>query len=493
MKTFKEYRRTVLDEAVKISDTNKVAKLITTYLNKKLGHAVLYPAIEQFKRSGEIYTSVTVLLGYPKYVRFNWLHGKLDQNTLHSVTFFDGDDKKELTFDKELSLAQSLPQVVKILKRQISTPSFEFHLTESSDLNEEFLVEAKGDHPLEAVKAHIANLRIGDKLVVSKLQLTALEYKMIRTLVADNPKAFDGYKLIDRNINYQSAINVMNESSVKGTIKKDSVKETWVVPPDINEKEVEEQISYIEKVADLSSMIKFMLKGATNAVFCAGRGGVGKTQTIEDTLSELGKTDGNGYFKVTSSASPAAVYEILYRNRKELVLFDDCDGALDSQDGRNLIKAATDTKHIRKVSWAKKGMNYYDPAFEEEPDDEDSIDSRLPRYFEFAGKVIFISNLSINKLDPDGALRTRAMMIELNPTNKDIYEFMGIIYDKIVIRDEEGQVRHMPQAKRREVLMKLKDMIEKKAEYTVDLRFFVRALCLAGTGLDGWERMLRYS
>ena len=219
----------------------------------------------------------------------------------------------------------------------------------------------------------------------------------------------------------------------------------------------------------------------------------GKTQTVEDTLEELGYSDGNGYFKITGSASPAAVYETLYKNRKEIVFFDDCDGALDSQDGRNLIKAATDTKKVRKVSWMKKGGNYYDPAFEEEPEEpEDGGDEggSLPRYFDFTGKVVFISNLGMHKLDPDGALKTRGFMIELNPTNMELLDFMQLIYDKVAIL-EPGNV--LPKEKRKEVIEALKPIIAKKAEGTVNLRLLVRALNMAATGLDGWERLLKYA
>lgn len=496
MKRFKDYRATCVNEAVKASDTHKVAKLITNYLKKKLGQATLYPAIEQFKRGADMYTTVTVLLGYPKSVRFNWLHGKIDQNTLHSVTIDVEGKRQEILFDKEVSLVQTLPQVVKVLQHKVTTPEAEFYLEDYEEVKGVSLNEAKGDHPLEVIKSHIDATKVGDKIPVSSLGLTGLEYKLIRQLTSENPKAFDGYRILNKNaINWSGVEATLANSKVKMTIKSDNTKESWVKPSDIDESEGEEAISYIEKVADLANMIRFMLKGATNAVFCAGRGGTGKTQTIEDTLAELGKSDGNGYFKVTSSASPAAVYEILYKNKKGMIMFDDCDGALDSQDGRNLIKAATDTKHVRKVSWAKKGSNYYDPEHDGERDDgeDGGFDDRLPRHFEFLGKVIFISNLSTNKLDPDGALRTRAMMIELSPTNMEIYEYMQIIYKKIVIRDEEGQIREMSEQKRREVVMKLKDIIAKKPENTVNLRFLVRALCLAGTGLDGWERMLAYS
>lgn len=220
----------------------------------------------------------------------------------------------------------------------------------------------------------------------------------------------------------------------------------------------------------------------------------GKTQTVEDTLEELGLTDGSGYFKVTGSASPSAVYETLYKNRRGVILFDDCDGALDSQDGRNLIKAATDTKSVRKVSWMKKSKAYYDPAYEAEPEDEEGngdgdIDDRLPRYFDFMGKVIFISNLSMRKLDPDGALKTRGMMIELNPTNMEMYQFMELIYNKVKLAGEN----ELSMEKRKEVVHTLRDIISKAPEMSVNLRLLVRALNLAATGLPDWSRMLRYA
>ena len=56
---------------------------------------------------------------------------------------------------------------------------------------------------------------------------------------------------------------------------------------------------------------------------------------------------------------------------------------------------------------------------------------KIPRFFEFTGKIIFISNLKMDKLDPDGAIRTRAFMIEIDPTDIEIYDFMESIVDKI--------------------------------------------------------------
>lgn len=505
---FKDYYRNKLEEAVKIADNGKVARLITSYLKKKLGTAVLYPSFEQFKHGGDVYTTVQVIHNPDTVIRFNWLHGKLDAQHLHSVTVFVKDAKSEIKFDKDISLVQSLPAVVDVIKKGVKAGSEELYLddalAEETEDSGELIAEAvdAAKDPVLYIKQRLDKMDNGDKVATSSFGKggggSSMAYTLIRVLIDSNPKCFDGAKLINKNaLNFKAVEAKAAGSKVKVTVAKDNTAETWVQPADLPEEELEEQISYLEKVEDLGHMIKFMVKGATNAVFVAGRGGTGKTQTVEDTLAELGKTDGNGYFKVTSSASPAAVYEILYKNKSGIVLFDDCDGALDTQDGRNLIKAATDTKHVRKVSWAKKGGNYYDPDEEGdkggEEEDGGDIGSQLPRYFEYTGKIIFISNLSMRKLDPDGALKTRAMMIELNPTNMEIYEFMGLIYSKIVVRNEDGVVVNLSEKARREVYLELKTIIEKKQADTVNLRFLVRALCLAGTGLPNWQRMLRYS
>lgn len=495
MLKFKEYRKIQLDESVKIADTEKVAKLITSYLRKKLGAAYLYPSIEQFKHGSDLYTTVTVLLTSTKSVRFNWLHGKLDQKSLHSVTVMDMGVKKEITFDKDVPLVQTLPQIVKVLQHKITTPEVEFYLEDTETYSENELNESVVPNPLEALKSYVSSLNVGDKFVghrVVEIGGTAT-IKLIKQFQSDNQKAFDGKALVNKNFNWHGTETLLANSKVKMNINPDKIKETWVKPTDLNEKDAEDQISYIEKIEDLSNMLKFMVKGATNAVFVAGRGGTGKTQTVEDTLQELGMSDGSGYFKVTGSASPAAIYETLYKNKKGVILFDDCDGALDSQDGRNLIKAATDTKNVRKVSWLKKSKSYYDPDTEGDQGDDDSesddIGDRLPRYFDFSGKVVFISNLNMRKLDPDGALKTRGMMIEMNPTNMEMYEYMSLIYNKVRL----SGTNELSKEKRHEVVLTLRDIIVKSPKETINLRLLVRALNLAATGLPDWARMLRYS
>lgn len=216
----------------------------------------------------------------------------------------------------------------------------------------------------------------------------------------------------------------------------------------------------------------------------------GKTQTVEDELHAAGKTDGEGFYKVTGSASTAGIYRILFQHRKEILLFDDSDGALADQDSRNLFKAASDTKRIRKISWQKGGKTYVDPDdydWENEGDQDE-----LPRSFEFTGKIIFISNLALNKLDPDGALRTRGFVINIDPFDYELIEFMKKIAPKMPL-----EVDYNLSDKDREEVV---DILAKRTTQTsklINIRMLVRGLNVragvekSGGSSDEWKKFVQ--
>ncbi len=209
----------------------------------------------------------------------------------------------------------------------------------------------------------------------------------------------------------------------------------------------------------------------------------GKTQTVEDVLAQNGLKDGNGYFKNTGTASAPGIYTLLYRHKKDIVLFDDSDGALGDQDARNILKAATDTKPSRKIAWGKKASFIFDPE-EEHPAVYANDLTMAPSHYFFKGRIIFISNLTLDKLDPDGALRTRAFIINVNPTQEEIFQYMEKILMKIKL--EGGAV--LNQAQRMEVLDVIKSS-KKKDDAT--LRTLVRALNLAASGAPNWPLLVR--
>jgi hypothetical protein len=274
----------------------------------------------------------------------------------------------------------------------------------------------------------------------------------------------DVTKLLSQKSNILGAIG-----ATSGTIRSGSAKETYSHNSQLDELEANrEKLTYEKQLSDLENLIKMTVSGASNALFVAGRGGIGKTFTVEKVLNGMGLSDGNGYFKNTGTASAAGIYSLLFKHQNEIVFFDDSDDALKDQESRNMFKAATDTKKVRKLVWNKMGKNVVEPDEYEDPQ-ELIDDNKIPRYFEFTGKVIFISNLKMDKLDPDGAIRTRAFMIEIDPTESEIYDFMETIVDKIKL---DGDL-DLDSATRKKTV----DLLRKgKSKQTANLRKLSRAL-----------------
>src|SRR5579859_466486 len=244
------------------------------------------------------------------------------------------------------------------------------------------------------------------------------------------------------------------------------------------EKEAGDRVPYEDTLEHLEGLVVALIKGSTNALFVAGKGGTGKTQTVERVLHAAGLSDGKGYFKNSGSASASGVYTLLYHHRNDIILFDDSDGALRDTDARNLIKAATDTKKVRKLVWNKKSSFIFNPE-EEDPEAYEDDLGMAPQYFDFKGRIIFISNLSLDQLDPDGALRTRAFVINVDPTDEELVSHMGKILMDIKL--EDGLV--LDKAAREHVLEVVKTSKRKGA---VSLRMLVRALNLAASGAPNW-------
>lgn len=494
--------KTYLEEAVRGNDFPKAAALIKNYLQKHLGKVYFFPTPEVFNPSGaKKGLGIKFFVLGNKAIRFNWERTISSSFGLTSVDYWDGSSKidgrgnssptSNIKFSQEQSLVKVLPFIVDFLNGKVKAKSGGY-LAEELELTEAY---SKDDvmktvkNSIEAFKMGISvkeqfsmSKRYGPKLgnvinVIRSMYPSAF-YKQGTKVMIDKTKAaeFDAQKILaavfgNDGIEYTVSAGKTESYEVKGAEDQDI-----------------DRMNYEEQLDSLKTGMKLLMSNATNAMFVGGRGGTGKTQTVEDMLHAAGKRDGEGYFKITGSATPTGIYRILFQHRREIILFDDSDSALNDQEGRNLFKAASDTKKVRKISWMKGGKNFVDPS-EYDEDDEDS--DILPRHFEFTGKIIFISNLTLDKLDPDGALRTRGYVLNVDPTNEEIYDFMYKIVDKIPL-----EVDYTLDSKaRREVVEVLRS--RKIAEKKANLRSLVRALNtragieLQGGSTDEWTKFVK--
>ena len=177
---------------------------------------------------------------------------------------------------------------------------------------------------------------------------------------------------------------------------------------------LESEFTINQRFGFLEKFTNMVLDGETVSAIVTGEGGLGKSLTIMGELEKRGWQEGTHYVVVKGYATPKALYGTLWEHRDKTIIFDDCDSVLKDAVSLNLLKGALDSYDKRTISWLQKGF----------------IDDKLPNSFEFQGNIIFISNMSSDKLDQ--AVKSRSITIDLSMTLKDKIERMNYILPSVM-------------------------------------------------------------
>lgn len=177
---------------------------------------------------------------------------------------------------------------------------------------------------------------------------------------------------------------------------------------------LESEFTINQRFGFLEKFTNMVLDGETVSAIVTGEGGLGKSHTVMGALEKRGWQEGTQYVVVKGYATPKALYGTLWEHRDKTIIFDDCDSVLKDAVSLNLLKGALDSYDKRTISWLQKGF----------------IDDKLPNSFEFQGNIIFISNMSSDKLDQ--AVKSRSMTIDLSMTLNDKIERMNYILPSVM-------------------------------------------------------------
>jgi hypothetical protein len=168
-----------------------------------------------------------------------------------------------------------------------------------------------------------------------------------------------------------------------------------------------------------------VIYGISNSLIISGGPGLGKSHEVESILKES-RLDYK-FFK--GDITTAGLYETLFLNNGQLIVFDDCDSVWDNTQSNNLLKAALDTKKEREVSriiqthFNSDGMSY------EEMLDKNKESGKLPKSFIFTGRCIFITNVDGKEID--SAVVSRSLHVDINLTKEEVIQRLRRITDKI--------------------------------------------------------------
>jgi len=232
----------------------------------------------------------------------------------------------------------------------------------------------------------------------------------------------------------------------------------------------------------LQEMTQAVKDGTVRSMIVSGPPGVGKSFGVEAVLrkAELFNTIAGRKSRfeiVRGNMSALGLYAKLYeyKEKDQVIVFDDCDDVLMDQLSLNILKGALDSSERRWINW--------------------NADSRMlaregiPNRFEYEGSAIFITNIKFEyirskKLQAHlAALESRSHYIDLQmDTNRekilrirDVIDTHGM-FDRYNFTPEEKQ----------EVIDYIVDHQDKLRE--LSLRMALKIADLRTTFPDRWER-----
>ena len=313
-------------------------------------------------------------------------------------------------------------------------------------ISESMLTERRQARPFTGKELKIIAKRLDAKVAVSKI---AAEF----------------------NVPYSAIIKIKKGETVE--VEANPIEET-------NNQTLQDKVKYLEEtMEDIYQISRRVAAGAFNSLFISGRAGTGKTYNVERAMKDEGLVDEEDYVLVSGAASVIMMYKKFYQYRTKTLIFDDCDAVFRDENGRNLLKAALDTKPARKVSYLKKTSAVFDPKdFDNDPEGEfNALEAGLvPNSFMFEGRVIFISNLPKDKADPDGAIRSRSILIDVTPDDATLMERMKKLLPYL-------EPKSLPLEEKEEIYEFMKSAKD------VSMRTFVKAAAFKVAKCENWKRM----
>jgi len=184
-------------------------------------------------------------------------------------------------------------------------------------------------------------------------------------------------------------------------------------PEQPKEETDQETIDRLRKRFDiLTEMTKACKRGDVRAMIVSGPPGVGKSFGVEavlqkhDILATLGDSKPK-YEVVKGAMSALGLYCKLYhfKEKDNVLVFDDCDSILLEDLSLNILKAALDSKRVRKICWNTEAYRLREEG--------------VPSSFEFKGSAVFITNIKFDNVkskklrDHLEALESRSHYIDL--------------------------------------------------------------------------------
>lgn len=247
-----------------------------------------------------------------------------------------------------------------------------------------------------------------------------VDFNKLRKVIASQPRTFTIEDIAkEGQVSVASVYTLLNDMLAKGSILVDhkvGKKRVYVVSgKGSNDGFVKPNLSMLsptERFEHVGTLIDMVATKVSPSAFIAGLSGIGKTHLVMERLKVNGMEENIDFISIKGYSTPMGLYQMLHDHQSQAMVFDDCDSILKDSIAINILKSALDSYTVRKVSWQSSRM----------PEGyEDS--------FHFNGQIIFISNLTADRIDE--AIKSRTFVIDLQMSRKEICEYLWTLIGKM--------------------------------------------------------------
>ena len=226
------------------------------------------------------------------------------------------------------------------------------------------------------------------------------------------------------------------------------------------------KFSIADRYKFLFQYTTMVINSIVPSMIVTGNPGFSKTFRTFRTIKEAGLKKDIDYHVVKGYSTAKSLYRVMYDFRTRLLIFDDCDSILLSATASNLLKAGLDSHEPRTLSWRSEKPN---------PD--------LPPEFDFEGRIIFISNLTRDRLNE--AVISRSIFVDL--TFYKVEEKLE--YIDMVSKEMEGDKKLI-----KECMDLIKDVtVAENCGNWVNVRSLIRVLKIREAFKDDWKGLAEYT
>lgn len=230
-----------------------------------------------------------------------------------------------------------------------------------------------------------------------------------------------------------------------------------------------------ENYANVEKYIQGICKGEFRSVIVNGPPGVGKSFSVDAYLQQYAQDD--AYKVVAGHMTPLSLYGNLYQYRHagDVLVLDDIDSVFSKIEGINLLKAAMDTKPVRRINWESSSATV--------------VSMGLPAGFEFRGSVVLISNIGFNRKQSKlqehlDALKDRSYSLKIsNGTKEELYQQVCFM----VIKKKLLQGYELSGSQQSEILDYIGGNLEKI--HKISLRLAMKLASLMKANPTDWRSM----